>query len=123
VNFSAWHDSDSGESADELYESVIYQICLRSLYEIFTADAIRAIDRVVFTGEIAGEGGEPMAMCDEESEGCGIPWIMLEVTREAFFSLPLREENPRTLIRLLQGIEESDFDFVVGGDKFLSTCS
>jgi restriction system protein len=98
----------TSEQVSELHESVICQICLRSLYELFKSDVIRAIDRIVFTGGIAGEGSETESVYEDSEPGDNL-WIALDVSREAFMSLPLCEESPRTLIRYLQGGGDSGF--------------
>jgi restriction system protein len=105
----------TAEQARELEESVNYQICLRSLYELFKADALRAIDRIVFTAEIAGEGDD----VEDADGGTVIPWVSLDVSRDEFLALPLREDDPRTLVETLQSADESYSEFVPGVEKSL----
>lgn len=35
-----------------LYDSVVYQICLRTIHELFEADVVNAVDSVVFNGVV-----------------------------------------------------------------------
>lgn len=92
----------------ELHENITHQICLRSLYELFKSDAIRAIDRIVFTGQIAGEGGDVEMVLNEGRRESGTLSLVLDVSREKFLSLPLHEEAPQTLIRWLQEADVFD---------------
>lgn len=41
------------ESAKKtLYESVIYQICIRTIHELFEADIVNAIEGIAFNGRL-----------------------------------------------------------------------
>jgi restriction system protein len=41
------------EAGQKIYEGVVYQICIRTIHELFEADVVDAVDGVVFNGVVA----------------------------------------------------------------------
>lgn len=80
-----------------LYDSVCYQVALRTLHELFEADAIDAIDSIVFNGVVTQVNG---ATGIEESK------IILSVSAEKgeFLAFNLSQIDPKQTFKYLKGI-------------------
>ena len=82
---------------ESFYDSVIHQIALRSMHEVFTADYPAAIEAVVFNGWVRGV---------DEKTGTGFTSCILscKAPRAAFEELDLSRVLPKECIRGLKGI-------------------
>jgi restriction system protein len=81
----------------ELFDSVVYQIALRTIHEVFEADVIEAIDAVVFNGwvfYVDGRDGQDKKACIAS----------LHATEEEFSRINLSAVNPRECFRSLKGV-------------------
>ncbi|MFZ1990388.1 MAG: restriction endonuclease, partial [Alphaproteobacteria bacterium] len=87
--------------AKRLYDSALYQICLRTIHELFEADTIKAIGGVAFNGWVTainrGTG--------RESRGCVMSVV---AERSAFEAINLRAVDPKTCFRTLKGAAASE---------------
>lgn len=87
----------SDEFLQKLYDDVCYQICLRSIHEIFEADVVNAIDQVVFNGLIKSQ-------TDGKDENNVKIVLSVQTTKEYFNQFELSKVNPRATFRLMKGI-------------------
>lgn len=90
--------SPSEES--RLYDSVVYQIALRTLHEVFTSDAVGAIESVVFNGRVHGLD----ATTGHHVQNC---IMSLQASREEFARLNLAFVDPKACFKKLKGIAAS----------------
>jgi restriction system protein len=82
---------------DAFYEDVLYQICLRTIHEIFEAVDAKNVKSVVFNGWI--KGVDPKTGNDFHS--C---IISCQASREEFESYNLERVSPKECFRSLKGI-------------------
>jgi restriction system protein len=85
---------------DEVYESAIYQICLRTVIEIFTSDFIDAIKSVTFNGYvdfIARTNGKSARACI----------VSLQTTKVAIDDIDFKAVDPKSCFRALKGVGSS----------------
>jgi len=79
------------------YDSVLYQIALRSLYELFQADAVSAIDSVVFNGwvrSIDKATGKEVNACI----------LSIQANKAEFLEINLGQVDPKTCFKKLKGV-------------------
>lgn len=88
---------------NRLYESVIYQITLRSIAEIFNYDISNAIKQIVFNGWV-----------DRLNEGTGnvetLCILSISTTKEAFSKINLTMIEPKVCFRTLKGVSASSLN-------------
>ncbi len=83
--------------AEQLYESSLYQVALRTIYELFRFDEAGALDSVVFNGWVTSVDkatGQPVHPCV----------LTVQATRKEFLELNLAEVDPKACFRKLKGI-------------------
>jgi restriction system protein len=79
------------------YDSVLYQIALRSLYELFQADAASAIDAIVFNGwvnSIDKATGKEINACV----------LSVQAAKREFMDINLAQVDPKACFKKLKGI-------------------
>ena len=77
-----------------LYSSLVAQVTLRTLYELFTADRLGHIDIIVFNGYVASVDkgtGHPMRTC----------LVTVRTSRDTFMHLNLSQVDPPTCLKTL----------------------
>jgi restriction system protein len=80
-----------------LYDDVLYQICLRTLYELFQADDVNVIDSVVFNGWVRS--------IDKATGADTHPCVMtVQVMKDEFMALNLAQIDLKSCFRALKGI-------------------
>jgi restriction system protein len=82
------------------YEDVLYQICLRSIYEVFQSDAVNVVSTIVFNGwvnYVDRSNGKEQNACI----------LSIEVTKAEFLQLNLAQVEPRACFRSLKGVSGS----------------
>jgi restriction system protein len=81
----------------KLFDSVVYQVCIRTLHEILEADAVDAIDAVAFNGVVTSRNAATGVM---ESK------IILSVSadKQAFLGFDLVNVDPKATFKHLRGI-------------------
>jgi restriction system protein len=82
---------------NEIYDSLLYQITIRTLYELFGADEGNVLRSVVFNGyvrDIDPANGQDREACI----------LSVHASREAFQSLNLARIDPRSCFRSLKGV-------------------
>ena len=81
----------SDRQIKQLYEETLYQIVLRSLYELFTADTINALEHIVFNGRLT----------QPQDDLC---ILHLNTSKAAFTEVDLASLEPKTAFEQLHGI-------------------
>ena len=87
----------ANSAATELYDSVIYQIALRCVYELFEADTIGALDAVAFNGWVQSVDkatGQDIRPCI----------VSLHVRKEELLKVNLAKVDPKTCFKNLKGV-------------------
>ncbi|HUC61254.1 MAG TPA: restriction endonuclease [Alphaproteobacteria bacterium] len=82
------------------YDLVIYQICLRTIHELFKTDIIHALSAVVFNGWVTyidPSNGNKNTACI----------ITVQATADAFSNINLSQVEPRACFRSLKGVGSS----------------
>ncbi|MBZ0167073.1 MAG: hypothetical protein K8I00_09725, partial [Candidatus Omnitrophica bacterium] len=85
------------EYMQKLYDSVIFQLCLRTIHELFEADIINAFEKIVFNG-----------MVREFRKDADVKEIKVilsvQTDRERFEEFDLSMIDPRATVKLLKGV-------------------
>ncbi|MFO1475494.1 MAG: hypothetical protein U1F98_02440 [Verrucomicrobiota bacterium] len=82
-----------------LHADLVYQVCLRTVHELFDADAAGAVDTVIFNGWLEGRPGTVAG-----SKTCV---ITLSAGKEEFQALNLWDTDPKAAFKILKGIAPS----------------
>jgi restriction system protein len=82
---------------DRLYDSLLYQIALRTLFEIFHNDAANLIALVTFNGWV--DALNPAT--GQRNHGC---ILSLQASKEEYKTIDLRKVEPRACFRQLKGV-------------------
>jgi restriction system protein len=87
--------SDREQKAN--YESVCYQVCLRTFHELFEADEFGNIDRILFNG---------VAHSIDRATGQDISAIILSllVSKDEFLKIDLSRVDPKSCFKSLKGV-------------------
>ena len=85
---------------NRIYDGVLYQICLRTIYELFEADVANALGAVVFNGWVKSID----KATGKEVNGCV---ISVQTTKEEFQKIELANVDPKTCFKTLKGIGSS----------------
>ena len=90
----------SQKEQQKLYDSLLYQVALRTIYELFDADTANAIDGIVFNGfvrSIDKATGKPVRPCI----------LSIQATKEEFAELDLANVDPKACFKRLKGVGSS----------------
>jgi restriction system protein len=79
------------------YDSVLYQIALRTLYELFQADAAKAIDSIVFNGWVSSID----KATGKEVNGC---ILSIHASKAEFMDINLANVDPKACFKKLKGV-------------------
>jgi len=96
--FKEYFLSDS--AFNKLYDSLVYQICLRTIHELIEADIVDAIRAAVFNGwvkSIDKATGQEVTTCI----------VSLQAKREEFLEINLRNVDPKACFKNLKGVGSS----------------
>ncbi|MFC2077969.1 restriction endonuclease [Candidatus Bipolaricaulota bacterium] len=90
----------SGRDQDQLYDSAIYQVALRTVHECFEATSSRILASLVFNGYVRTQ---------DSATGKSIqPYILsVQAQRSEFSSVDLTSVDPKECIRKLRGVGSS----------------
>ena len=84
----------------KMYDSLLYQIVLRTVHELFEADLVDALEAVVFNGYVKsldkGTGQEVTACV-----------LSLQCSKEEFLAINLANIDPKTCFKALKGVGSS----------------
>src|SRR5690606_14286639 len=90
----------SASELNKLYDEVLYQICLRTVHELFEADAVDALYSVVFNGYVRSidpaTGGEKNACI-----------LSLQAAKDEFMTYNLEAIDPRLCFKNLKRVGSS----------------
>lgn len=90
----------SEAALNNLYSSLLYQIALRSIHELFEADVIYAIDSIVFNGWVnsidKGTGQEVNACI-----------LSVQASKDEFLAINLEKIDPKSCFKQLKGVGSS----------------
>jgi restriction system protein len=84
----------------KLYDELLYQIALRTIHELFTADVIGAIKAVVFNGIVTSidrRTGKQTTACV----------LSLQAQRDEFVAINLAHVDPKACFKALKGVGSS----------------
>jgi len=81
----------------KLFESVIYQICIRTIHELFEADVINALDAVAFNGLVTNTN--PATGIEETK-------IIMSIiaNKDQFLALDLSKVDPKATFKHMKGV-------------------
>jgi len=99
-----YHITDSQKR--KIYDQVIYKIVLRTIHEVFEADAVNAINSVVFNGwvnSINKATGKPVNNCI----------VSLKAGKEEFEEIDLSQIDPKACFKNMKGIGSSKLNALV----------
>ncbi len=86
----------------KLYDSVIYQICIRTIHELFEADAVNALDAVAFNGIVTSTN--PATGIDETK------LIMsIVANKDKFLAFDLSQVDTKATFKHLRGVAATSF--------------
>ncbi|OGQ99467.1 MAG: hypothetical protein A2521_00730 [Deltaproteobacteria bacterium RIFOXYD12_FULL_57_12] len=90
----------SERERDSLYDSLLYQIALRTIHELFEADTADALDAVVFNGIVTAK---------DKTTGRNITACVLSVLarKEPFMHINLAGIDPKACFKSLKGVAAS----------------
>ena len=81
----------------EMYDSLLYQIALRTLHELFEADSVNALDAAVFNGFVRS--------FDKGTGNRARPCVLsVQANREEFEAIDLKHVEPKRCFRWLKGV-------------------
>ena len=82
------------------YDEVLYQICLRTLYELFDADVASALSAVVFNGWVRSID----KATGKETNGC---LLSVQAKKEELQNINLKNVEAKTCFKALKGVGSS----------------
>lgn len=90
----------SNAQLNRLYDTLLYQIALRTIHELYEADVVDALSTIVFNGWVTST---------DRSTGLEIsPCIMsLQATKDEFLALDLSNIDPKACFKRLKGVGSS----------------
>lgn len=83
-----------------LYDSIIYQVALRTMHELYEADKIKALQSIVFNGRVTAVNrstGTTETSCI----------LSVQAMREEFLQINLAAVDPKACFKMLRGIGSS----------------
>ena len=91
---------------NSIYDSVVYKVTLRSIYELFISDQINALDSMVFNGWVSSfdkTTGKKVNSCI----------VSIQVTKQEFLEIDLNHVDPKACFKSLKGIGSSKLSGIV----------
>ena len=90
----------SAAFTNALYDSVLYQVCIRTIHEVLEADAVGAISGVVYNGIVTSidpSTGNPVTACI----------MSVQVSKAEFLEINLARVEPKECFKKLKGVGSS----------------
>jgi restriction system protein len=90
----------SSAALNKLYDSLLYQISLRTIHELYEADIVNAIDSIVFNGwvdSIDKATGHNVNACI----------MSLQASKDEFLAINLEKVDPKASFKQLKGVGSS----------------
>ncbi|MEY2495138.1 MAG: restriction system protein [Verrucomicrobiota bacterium] len=96
--------SDADQS--RLYDSVVYQICLRVLRDLFSADSVRTVEAITFNGWVTAV---------DPAKGKETTTCIMSITarRDEFLDINLERIDPKACFKSLRGIGSSKLHSII----------
>jgi restriction system protein len=85
---------------NKIYDEAIYNITLRTIHELFEADAVKAIDAISFNGWVNGIN----KATGKEETNC---ILSIQVKKSEFIEINLSNVDPKTCFKKLKGVSSS----------------
>ena len=85
---------------NKLYDSVIYQVALRTIHELFEADVVNALSSIVFNGWV----NFIEKSTGRDSNAC---IISVQAEKDEFMAINLERVDPKACFTLLKGVGSS----------------
>lgn len=85
---------------NRLYDSLVYQTSLRTMYELYAADIVNALDSIIFNGLVKSfdkATGQLVTACI----------VSVQANRPEFMSINLVHVDPKTCFKKLKGVGSS----------------
>lgn len=86
--------------AEKMYDSLIYQVVLRTIHELFEADVATAVDAVSFNGRVRFTS----KATGKTEEAC---IVSIQVKKEQFLEVDLKNVDPKACFKMLKGVGSS----------------
>jgi restriction system protein len=90
----------SASAFNNMYDSLLYQITLRTIHELYEADAIKVIDSIVFNGWVNSRD----KATGQESNTC---ILTVQASRSEFLSIDFKHVDPKACFKKLKGVGSS----------------
>ena len=90
----------SATAFNKMYDNLIYQITLRTIHELFVADAIKAIGSIIFNGWVNSRD----KATGKEVNAC---ILTVQTSREEFLSINLEHVDSKACFKILKGVGSS----------------
>lgn len=90
----------SGAALNKLYDSLLYQIALRSIHELYEADVIHVIDSIVFNGWV----NYVDKATGQEVNAC---ILSVQASKDEFSAINLENVDPKSCFKKLKGVGSS----------------
>ena len=90
----------SEAALNKLYDSLLYQIALRSIHELYEADVIQAIDSIVFNGWVNSVD----KATGQEVNAC---ILSVQASKDEFLAINLEKVDPKSCFKQLKGVGSS----------------
>jgi len=90
----------SETESNRIYNDLLYQICLRTIFELFDADAIGALSAIVFNGWVKSIN----KATGKTTNGC---LLSVEAKKEEFQDINLNDVDPKTCFKAFKGVGSS----------------
>jgi restriction system protein len=90
----------SASELNSLYDDILYQVCLRTIHELFEADVIDAVHAVVFNGMVTAvdkSTGQTVTACV----------LSVHVSRTEFLKVNPAQIDPKACFKSLKGVGSS----------------
>ncbi len=90
----------SSAALNKLYDSILYQISLRTIHELYEADVVNALDSIVFNGwvdSVDKATGHNVNACI----------MSLQATKGEFLAINLEKVDPKASFKQLKGVGSS----------------
>jgi restriction system protein len=86
--------------AEKLYDSMIYQVLLRTIHELFEADTVNALEAISLNGRVR----HISKATGKEEDAC---IVSIQVKRQEFLEIDLKNVDPKICFKSLKGIGSS----------------
>jgi len=90
----------SNAAVNKIYDSLLYQIALRTIHELYEADVVDAVDSIVFNGWVD-------AVDKATGHNVNSCILSLQASKEEFLAINLEKIDPKACFKQLKGVGSS----------------